>query len=120
MADLSSIITGAFNIVANLVPGTVISCSWTRVTGSIYDPAQGKSIETTATETFTAIRSNYSASQFQNGIQAGDVPIFIDAASVPSRPPIGAVIEWDGEEWEVKSAKDAAGLLYELQMREKG
>jgi hypothetical protein len=120
MADLSSMVSGAFDIVANLVPGTVLSCTWTKVTGSIYNPALGTSIETVVTEEFIAIRSNYSAYQFQNGIQAGDVPIFVDATSISAMPPVGAVISWDGKDWEVQSCKNSAELLYELQMREKG
>ena len=120
MADLSSTVSSAFGIVANLVPGTVVACTWTKVTGSVYDPALGKSTETTETESFTAIRSNYSTFQQQNGIQAGDVPIFVDATTVSIMPPVGAIIAWDGKDWEVQSGKNSAGLLYELQMREKG
>ena len=119
MADLSSSITGAFGIVANLVPGTMLSCAWTKVTGSIYSPELGRSIETTETENFVAIRSNYSAYQIQNGIQAGDVRLIVDSLSLSTMPPVGAVITCGSVAHEVVDAKDYAGIAYELQMRRK-
>lgn len=118
--DLSKTIVSAFGAAASFAPGATLSCTWKRVTDSVYDPLAGASLSITAVETFTALRSSYNVHHLQNGIQAGDVPLFVDAASISCQPPIGAVLSWDGKEWEILSVKDFAGVLYEFQMREIG
>lgn len=109
----------AFRAVRKNAPGAVVECSWARVTGSTYDPATGSMVNTTSTVTFSAIKGEYRTFERLAGIQAGDVKLVIDSESVPSVPPVGAVITWGGVAHEVVDAKDYAGVAYELQMRRK-
>jgi len=101
------------------VPGAIMECSWTRVTGSTYDPATGAYVNSTSTVRFSAIKGEYRTFERVAGIQAGDCKLIIDSLSVPAVPPIGAVITWGGVAHEVVDAKDYAGIAYELQMRRK-
>ena len=119
MADLSSTVSSAFGIVANLVPGAVVECTWSRVTGSTYDPVTGSMAKTTATETFSAIKGEYRTFERLAGIQAGDVRLIVDSESLTTIPPVGAVITWGGVAHEVVDARDYANIAYELQMRRK-
>lgn len=100
-------------------PGAVVECSWSRVTGSTYDPATGAYVNTTSMVTFSAIKGEYRTFERLAGIQAGDCKLIIDSLSVPAVPPAGAVITWGGVAHEVVDAKDYAGIAYELQMRRK-
>lgn len=49
----------AFNALRKSLPGAVVECTWARVTGSAYDPVTGSMVNTTATETFSAIKGEY-------------------------------------------------------------
>lgn len=114
-----SLLSGLFKGTRKAVPGAVLDCTWTRVISSAYDPATGTNVDTSTTETFTAIRGEYRNIERVTGIQAGDCQLIIDSVSLSSMPPVGAVITWGGEAWRVEDAKDYAGLAYDLQMRRK-
>ena len=109
----------AFKAIRKNAPGAVVSCSWARVTGSTYDPVTGAMVNTTSTVSFSAIKGEYRTFERLAGIQAGDVKLIIDSLSIPSVPPVGAVITWGGVAHEVVDAKDYAGIACELQMRRK-
>jgi hypothetical protein len=109
----------AFRAIRKNAPGAIMECSWTRVTGSTYDPATGAYVNSTSTVRFSAIKGEYRTFERLAGIQAGDCKLIIDSLSVPAVPPIGAVITWGGVAHEVVDAKDFAGIAYELQMRRK-
>ena len=109
----------AFKAIRKAVPGAIMQCTWSRVTGSTYDPATGAYVNTTSTVTFSAIKGEYRTFERLAGIQAGDCKLIIDSLSVPAVPPVGAVITWGGVAHEVVDARDYAGIAYELQMRRK-
>lgn len=109
----------AFSAIRKNAPGAVVDCSWARVTGSTYNPATGAMVETTSTVMFSAIKGEYSTLEVLAGIQAGDVKLTIDSISVPTIPPVGAVITWGGVAHEVIDGRDFAGIACELQMRRK-
>ena len=109
----------AFKAIRKAVPGAIMQCTWSRVTGSTYDPATGAYVNTTSTVTFSAIKGEYRTFERLAGIQAGDCKLIIDSLSVPAVPPVGAVITWGGVAHEVVDAKDYAGIACELQMRRK-
>ena len=114
-----SILSAPFKSIRRAIPGAVVACTWARVTGSTYDPATGAMVNTTATETFIAIKGEYHAIERLAGVQAGDCKLVIDSVSLPSMPPVGAVITWGNVAHEVVDAKDYAGIAYDLQMRRK-
>lgn len=114
-----SILTAPFKSIKKALPGAVVDCTWARVTGSTYDPVSGAMVNTTTTETFSAIKGEYRALERLAGIQAGDCKLVIDSGSLSAMPPIGAVITWGSVAHEVVDAKDFAGIAYELQMRRK-
>ncbi len=114
-----SLLSGPFKAIRKALPGAVIDCTWARVTGSTYDPATGAMVNTTATETFSAIKGEYRAIESLAGVQAGDCKLVIDSVSLSAIPPVGAVITWGNVAHEVVDAKDFAGIAYELQMRRK-
>ena len=109
----------AFKAIRKNAPGAVVECSWTRVTGSTYDPVTGAMVNTSSTVTFSGIKGEYRTFERMVGIQVGDVKLIVDALSVPAVPPVGAVISWGGVAHEVVDAKDYAGIACELQMRRK-
>ena len=109
----------AFKALRKSLPGAVVECTWARVTGSTYAPATGSMVNTTATETFSAIKGEYRTFERLAGIQAGDVRLIVDSLSLTAIPPVGAVITWGNVAHEVVDAKDYAGIAYELQMRRK-
>ena len=109
----------AFKAIRKAVPGAIMQCTWSRVTGSTYNPATGAYVNTVSTVTFSAIKGEYRTFERLAGIQAGDCKLIIDSLSVPAVPPIGAVITWGNVAHEVVDAKDYAGIAYELQMRRK-
>lgn len=109
----------AFKALRKNIPGSVVECTWARLTGRTYSPATGSMVNTTTTETFSGIKGEYRAFERLAGVQAGDVRIIVDSLSVTSIPPVGAVITWGGVAHEVVDAKDYAGIAYELQVRRK-
>jgi hypothetical protein len=127
MANLANIVSKAIKIVAKVVPGAVVTCSWSPITETEYDPEEGVYIEKTpVTCLFTAIKSEYSHSQFQSnryggplGIEAGDFPLLVNQDALPSRPPIGSVISFNDKDHEVVNITETADLLYSMQMRDK-
>ncbi len=114
-----SLLSAPFKSIKKAIPGAVIDCAWARVTGSTYDPASGAMVNTTTTETFSAIKGEYRAIERLAGVQAGDCKLVIDSVSLSAMPPVGAVITWGSVAHEVVDAKDFAGIAYELQMRRK-
>jgi hypothetical protein len=112
-------LNSAFKALRKSLPGAVVDCTWARVTGSTYDPATGSMVNTTTTETFSAIKGEYRTLERLAGIQAGDVRLIVDSLSLSAMPPVGAVITWGGVAHEVVDAKDYAGIAYDLQMRRK-
>ena len=114
-----SLLSAPFKSIKKAIPGAVVACTWARVTGSTYDPASGAMVNTSATETFSAIKGEYRAIERLAGVQAGDCKLVIDSVSLSAMPPVGAVITWGNVDHEVVDAKDFAGIAYELQMRRK-
>jgi hypothetical protein len=114
-----SILAAPFKSIKKALPGAVVDCTWTRITGSTYNPATGAYVHTTTAQTFSAIKGEYRNIERVGGIQAGDCKLVIDSMSLPSMPPVGAVITWGNVAHEVVDAKDFAGIAYELQMRRK-
>ena len=109
----------AFKALRKSLPGAVVECKWARVTGSAYDPVAGSMVNTTTTETFSAIKGEYRTFERLAGIQAGDVRLIMDSESLTAMPPVGAVITWGGVAHEVVDAKDYGKVAYDLQMRRK-
>lgn len=114
-----SILSAPFKSIRKAVPGAVVECTWARITGSTYDPVSGAMVNTTTTETFSAIKGEYRAIELLAGAQAGDCKLVIDSVSLSAMPPVGAVITWGSVAHEVVDARDYAGIAYELQMRRK-
>ena len=109
----------AFQAVGKNLPGAMVDCTWSKVTGSVYDPGTGTTIETTLNIVFSAIKGEYKISERLAGIQAGDVRLLINPSTVSAVPPVGAIVLLGGVAHEVVDSRDYAGVAYELQMRQK-
>lgn len=114
-----SVLTAPFKSIRKAIPGAVVDCAWARVTGSTYDPVSGAMVNTTTTETFSAIKGEYRAVERLAGVQSGDCKLIIDSVSLSAMPPVGAAITWGDVAHEVVDAKNFAGIACELQMRRK-
>lgn len=110
----------AFKAIRKNAPGAIVECTWSMVTGSTYDPVMGNVVNTTATETFSAIKGEYRTFERLTGIRlvmCGS--LCLDSLSLTAIPPVGAVITWGSVAHEVVDSKDYAGIAYDLQMRRK-
>ena len=101
------------------IPGTIVDCTWARVTGRTYDPVAGAYVDTITNVSFTGIRGGYRAVDRVCGILAGDFRLTVDSESVPSMPTKGQTITVGDEVCEVVLSEDFGRLAYELQMRRK-
>ena len=94
------------------------NCAWSRVTGTTYDPVAGANVETVVSTAFRAIKGVYKIHERVNGIEAGDVPLYVDANLI-TRPHKGEVIAVDAVTHEVVNVEDVSGVLYVIQLRRK-
>ncbi len=94
------------------------NCVWSRVTGTTYDPVAGANVETVASTAFRAIKGVYKIHERVNGIEAGDVPLYVDANLI-TRPHRGETIAVDAVAHEIQNVDDVSGVLYVIQLRRK-
>ena len=94
------------------------NCIWSRVTGTTYDPVAGANVETVVSTTFRAIKGTYKIHERVNGIEAGDVPLYVDANLI-TRPHKGETIAVDAVAHEVVNVEDVSGVLFVIQLRRK-
>lgn len=94
------------------------NCIWSRVTGTAYDPVAGANVETVVSQAFRAIKGVYKIHERINGIEAGDVPLYVDANLI-TRPHNGEAIAVDAVAHEVVNVEDVSGVLYVIQLRRK-
>ena len=92
------------------------NCVWSRVTGTTYDPAAGAPVETVVSQAFRAIKGVYKIHERVNGIEAGDVPLYVDANLI-TRPHKGETIAVDAVVHEVVNVEDVSGVLFVIQLR---
>ena len=92
------------------------NCVWSRVTGTTYDPAAGAPVETVVSQAFRAIKGVYKIHERVNGIEAGDVPLYVDANLI-TRPHKGETIAVDAVAHEVVGVEDVSGVLFVIQLR---
>ena len=101
------------------IPGTIVDCTWARVTGRTYDPVAGAYVDTVTSIPFTGIRGNYRTFERVNGILAEDFKLTMDFDAIPAKPVKDDVITVAGVACAVVASEDFAGIAYELQMRRK-
>ena len=94
------------------------NCIWSRVTGTTYDPVAGANVETVVSTAFRAIKGVYRIHELVNGIEAGDVPLYVDANLI-TRPHKGETIAVDAVAHDVVNVDDVSGVLYVIQLRRK-
>ena len=94
------------------------NCIWSRVTGTVYDPVAGANVETVVSQAFRAIKGVYKIHERVNGIEAGDVPLYVDANLI-TRPHKGETIAVDSVAHEIQNVEDVNGVLYVIQLRRK-
>lgn len=109
--------------VAQAMQATGGIASWcSRKTGgdSVYDPVTGEyTSDAGTTEHFTGIVGTYTTMQRLAGIEAGSVPLYVEAAKVKSKPNVGDIVSVDGIDHDVLNVEDVQGALYILQVRRK-
>lgn len=94
------------------------NCVWSRIAGTTYDPVAGANVETVVSTAFRAIKGVYKIHERINGIEAGDVPLYVDANLI-ARPHKGETIAVDAVAHEVVNVEDVSGVLYVIQLRRK-
>lgn len=101
------------------IPGAIVDCTWSRVTGRTYDPVDGAYVDTVTSVPFTGIRGNYRTFEKVGGILAEDFRLTMDFSAVPAKPVKDDEITVAGVVCGVVASEDFAGIAYELQMRRK-
>lgn len=109
---------GAVGAAMTATDGLASNCVWSRVTGTSYDPVAGANVETVVSQAFRAIKGVYKIHERVNGIEAGDVPLYVDANLI-TRPHKGEVIAVDSVAHEIQNVEDVSGVLYVIQLRRK-
>lgn len=109
---------GAVGAAMSATSDLASSCVWSRVTGTSYDPVAGANVETVVSTAFRAIMGVYKIHDRINGIEAGDVPLYVDANLI-TRPHRGETIAVDAVAHEVVHVDDVSGVLYVIQLRRK-
>lgn len=101
------------------IPGTIVDCTWARVTGRTYDPVAGAYVDTITNVPFTGIRGSYRTFEKVGGILAEDFRLTMDFDAVPAQPVKDDEITIAGVVCAVVASEDFAEMAYELQMRRK-
>ena len=109
---------GAVGAAMSATSDLASNCVWSRVTGTTYDPVAGANVETGVSTTFRAIKGVYKIHERVNGIEAGDVPLYVDANLI-TRPHKGETIAVDAVAHEVVNVDDVNSVLYVIQLRRK-
>ena len=107
---------GAVGAAMSATSDLASNCVWSRVTGTTYDPAAGAPVETVVSQAFRAIKGVYKIHERVNGIEAGDVPLYVDANLI-TRPHKGETIAVDAVAHEVVGVEDVSGVLFVIQLR---
>ena len=109
---------GAVGAAMSATSDLASNCVWSRVTGTTYDPVAGANVETVVSTAFRAIKGVYKIHERVNGIEAGDVPLYVDANLI-TRPHKGQTIAVDAVAHEIQNVEDVNGILYVIQLRRK-
>lgn len=109
---------GAVGAAMSATSDLASNCVWSRVTGTTYDPVAGANVETVVSTAFRAIKGVYKIHERVNGIEAGDVPLYVDANMI-TRPHRGETIAVDAVAHEVVNVEDVNSVLYVIQLRRK-
>ena len=105
-------------VIMNAASSFQSNCIWSRVTGTTYDPVAGANVETVVSTAFRAIKGVYKIHERVNGIEAGDVPLYVDANLI-TRPHRGETIAVDAVAHEIMNVEDVNSVLYVIQLRRK-
>ena len=109
---------GAVGAAMSATSDLASNCVWSRVTGTTYDPVAGANVETVVSAAFRAIKGVYKIHERVGGIEAGDVPLYVDA-NVITRPHKGETIAVDAVAHEIMNVEDVNSVLYVIQLRRK-